>query len=194
MKKKESGLPRPTYIPTDIWLVQRDDAHLFGSESVEARESLAVRIAAGNIRAELLRRRAERIVVVLPHLDPISSHESADQVIERTPSVVDEIAVDRAKFGVELESPAVVDDLPLPLKRIVLVPKFEAHFNIGGDQLVQAFKVFGCPVDFGPNAGEIQIGHGLPLEEDDKETEGRTNTGNARGSGDTDSDPQGRVR
>jgi hypothetical protein len=123
------------------------------------------------------------------------------QMIESGTQIVHAVPDDRAPFEVEdrrMIGSVYVHDLIRPYFGLESVGA-RVHKDV--EAVIETIQVEPRSLDLDvyavkrgwlPSPASLRSTHDLPLEKDGKETEGHP--GNARGSGDTDTDPQGRVR
>jgi len=84
-------------------------------------------------------------------------------MIQRAPSVVDEVSEDRPNIGAICVWQSDVDQLVSLLLYIKLAPEFSIGFNPGTDYGVQGTQVFGRPINLGPDTAQIEARrHGYP--------------------------------
>ncbi len=163
VQEEEGGTSCFTLIPSDVWLVQRDQAYLFGGKPLKERISTARGVALRHVQSEGSRGKTERVGVPPPDSDVVTPQKRTDQMIQRAPSVVDEVTEDRPDIGTICVWQPDVDQLMSLLCYIKLAPEFSICFNSGTNYGVQGTQVFGCPINLGPDAAEIEARrHGYP--------------------------------
>jgi len=69
---------------------------------------------------------------------------------------VNEVSEDRPDVRAQDLRKPDIDQLVALLRHIQLAPNFAVHFYAGTDYGVQGVEVFGCPIDLGPDAAQIE--------------------------------------